>query len=60
MLQLDFICLFTAASAGGGGGGIVDLPIKRFGTSPCQPIQAPTNTRLTIADWTENTSKMMI
>ena len=57
---METIQYFTAASSGGGGEDIKDLPIKEFGTAPCHPIQTPTNTRMTLVDWTESTSKIII
>ena len=60
MLHMESIYHLTAASSVGGGDIIKDLPIKEFGTSPCFPIQTPNNTRLTLVDWTESTSKTII
>ena len=51
---------FFAAASSGGSADIKDLPIKEFGTAPCFPIQTPTNTRMTLVDWTESTSKTII
>ena len=54
-LYLLTFCFFSIA-ADSGSSSLVEIkhnPIARFAESPCQPLQAPTNTRFKDADGPE-------